>query len=39
MSHGTKSKVVSGEKGSPARDESGSEKMEIAVYFRMKNSR
>ena len=39
MSRDTKSKVVSGEKGSPPQDESGSEKMEIADYFRMLNSR
>ena len=39
MSRGTKSKAVSGEKGSPPRDESRSEKMEIADYFRMLNSR
>ena len=39
MSRGTKSKTASGEKGSPPRDESGSEKMEIADYFRMLNSR
>ena len=39
MSRGTKSKAVSGEKGSPPRDESGSEKMEIADCFRMLNSR
>ena len=39
MSRGTKSKAVSGEKGSPSRDESGSEKMEIADCFRMLNSR
>ena len=39
MSRGTKSKAVSGEKGSPPQEESGSEKMEIADYFRMLNSR
>ena len=39
MSRGTKSKVVSGGKGSPPQDESGSGNMEMADYFRMLNSR
>ena len=39
MSRGTKSKAVSGEKGSSPQEESGSEKMEIADYFIMLNSR
>ena len=39
MSRGTKSNAVSGEKGSPPQDESGSGKMEMAGYFRMLNSR
>ena len=39
MSRGMKSKAVSGEKGSPPQDESGSRKMEMADYFRVLNSR
>ena len=39
MSRGTKSKPVSGEMGSPPQDESGSETIEIADYFRMLNNR
>ena len=39
VSRSTKSKAVSGEKGSPRQDESGSIKMEIGDYFRMLNSR
>ena len=39
MSRGTKSRAVSGEKGSLPQDKSGSENMEIADYFRMLNSR
>ena len=39
MSRGTKSKAVSGERGSLPRDESESGKMEITGYFRMLNSR
>ena len=39
ISCGTKSKAVSGEKGSPPQDESGYGEMEIADYFRMLNSR
>ena len=39
MSRGTKSKAVSGEKGSPPQGESGSGKMEITDYFRTLNTR
>ena len=39
VSRDTKSKAVSGEKGSPPQDESESGKMEMADYFRMLNSR
>ena len=38
MSRGTKSKAVSGEKGSPPQDASGSGEMKIADLFRMLNS-
>ena len=39
MSRGTKSKAVSGEKGSPPHDEYGSGEMKIADLLRMLNSR
>ena len=39
MSRGTKSKAVSGEKGSPPQEESGSGKMEMTDYFKMLNNR
>ena len=39
MSRGTKSKAVSGEKGSPSQDESESGDMKIADLLRMMNER
>ena len=35
MSRGTKSKAVSGEKGSPPQDESGPEEMKMVDLYRM----
>ena len=39
MPRGTKSKAVSGEKGSPSQDESAFGDMKIADLFRMMNAR